>query len=250
MPILFLVKGETSSPLAQKQEADLLKMQPFVKFVNTNFVFYRINVPAETDKKPESVALRKFMTDYKIPPLKSGIRMIVFDWYKQGAEVRDNQTVRGFQQLDDMIEALDKDVPNPDYNGRWLEDYKDAKFISNRLRRPLFICFTQMDGSEYCQKFFDEVFNTPQFKEYVKKNIVLMRVDFPKDPAKQKEQSDELKEQNRQMADTFAIRGYPTVVILNFMGQRIGDSKYIKGGPENFIKQLDGVVRADKFSRP
>lgn len=250
MPILFLVRGAEQSPLSKKQEAELLDMQPFVRFVNANFVFYTLNVPAETDKKPEAEATRKFMTEFKVPMLKSGLRLVVFDWYKQHNEVRDNLPVRNWQQLDDMIEALDKNVPNPDYNGRWLEDYKEAKFISNRLKRPLLICFTSMDGSEYCQKFFDEVFNTQPFKDYARKNMVLMRVDFPKDEAKKKEQPPEIADQNKQMADTFAIRGYPTVVVLNFMGQRIGDSKYMKGGPDVFIKALDAVVKSDRFSRP
>ena len=71
-----------------------------------------------------------------------------------------------------------------------------------------------------------------------------------KDEKKLAAQSEALREQNKQLADQFAIRGYPTVVILNFMGQRIGDAKYMKGGPEFFLKQLDQVVRNDKFSRP
>jgi thioredoxin-related protein len=107
-----------------------------------------------------------------------------------------------------------------------------------------------MDSSEYCQKFDQEIFKTDEFIKYAKKNIVLLRVDFPKDEKKLAAQSEALREQNKQLADQFAIRGYPTVVILNFMGQRIGDAKYMKGGPEFFLKQLDQVVRNDKFSRP
>src|SRR5689334_13192907 len=117
------------------------------------------------------------MVDNKLsttPPLQ----IIVCDWYQQevpGAPGRERAPFMPvyLQDIDPLIEKLDHWVPNPDYDGRWLEDYKEAKFISFRLKRPLFICFTSMDGSEYTQKFFDEVFLTPVFKDYVKKNIVL-----------------------------------------------------------------------------
>ena len=36
---------------------------------------------------------------------------------------------------DTLIDRLDKSVENPDYDGKWLDDYRQAKFISSRLRR-------------------------------------------------------------------------------------------------------------------
>ena len=54
---------------------------------------------------------------------------------------------------DPLIERLDKAVENPDYDGKWLDDFRQARFISNRLRRPLFLYFTQGDGNEYSERF-------------------------------------------------------------------------------------------------
>jgi thioredoxin-related protein len=179
------------------------------------------------------------------------MQLAVWDFFKLPPATKLRGRILGFAtDTDPLIERLDSFVENPDYDGKWLDDYRLAKFISNRLKRPLFLCFTQMDGSEYCQKFEDEIFKTDEFKKYARKNLVLLRVDFPKAEALQKAQPDALKEQNKQLADQYAVRGYPMVVVLNFMGQRIGESKYMKGGPEFFIKQLDQIVKNDRFSRP
>ena len=166
------------------------------------------------------------------------------------SKIRDRVPVTTLQDIDPLIERLDKNVSNPDYSGAWLDDWRQATFISTRLKKPLFVLFTQPDTSEPSQKFDAEIFQTEEFKKYAKKNMVLMKVEFPGSPAKQKEQAEALKEQNRSLADQYAIRGYPWVIILNFMNQRIGESKYMKGGPDYFLKQMDEVIKADQFSRP
>ena len=235
-------------PLIAKTKTDLLKNQPFVKFINQNYAFCQIQWPADSDTSPSAKAFREFVEANKIG--SGAMQLIVYDHFQPTTKVRARIFGITTQDIDPLIERLDHEVPNPDYSGQWLDDWRQAKFISNRLRRPLFICFTSMDSSEYCQKFEREIFKTDEFIKYAKLNLVLLRVDFPKDEKLAAAQPEALKEQNKQLADQFAIRGYPTVVILNFMGQRIGDAKYMKGGPEFFIKQLDQVVRNDKFSRP
>jgi thioredoxin-related protein len=179
------------------------------------------------------------------------MQMIVYDYFVQPPQSNILARIGAFtiQDTDPLIEQLDKCIANPDYSGAWLDDWRQASFVSNRLRRPMFILFTQ-DTSEYCIKFDQEIFQTDEFKRYAKKNLVLMKVDFPKDPANIKAQPPATQIQNKALADQYAIRGYPTVIILNFMGQRIGESKYMKGGPDFFLKQMDDVVKNDRFSRP
>lgn len=63
------------------------------------------------------------------------------------------------------------------------------------------------------------------------------------------EQPFALKEQNRMLADMFAIRGYPTVIFLNPMGQKYGEAKYMKGGVSVFLKELDTLRKKDKNRR-
>jgi thioredoxin-related protein len=249
LPVVMLITSNESK-MTQEKHAELLKNQPFVQFVNQNFAFCQIKFPDETDKSPDAAKFRAFAAANKILP---GVQMqiIVYDFFVQPprSNILDRITNFSLQDTDPLIKELDSNIANPDYSGAWLDDWRQASFISNRLKRPMFILFTQ-DTSEYCIKFDQEIFQTDEFKKYAKKNLVLMKVDFPKDPEHLKAQTDYIKEQNKSLADQYAIRGYPTVIILNFMGQRIGESKYMKGGPDFFLKQMDDVVKNDRFSRP
>lgn len=249
LPLVMLIsKGEL--PMYVQRKADLLKNQPFVAFVNQNFAFCQFRWPDETDKSADATKLRAFIEENKIAPIP--IQLVIYDYFVQPpiSKIRDRVPVTTLQDIDPLIERLDKNVSNPDYSGAWLDDWRQATFISTRLKKPLFVLFTQPDTSEPSQKFDAEIFQTEEFKKYAKKNMVLMKVEFPGSPAKQKEQAEALKEQNRSLADQYAIRGYPWVIILNFMNQRIGESKYMKGGPDYFLKQMDEVIKADQFSRP
>ena len=86
-------------------------------------------------------------------------------------------------------------------------------------------------------------------KEYVRLNshVGQLNNDYGtfKQTAAQKEQAANIKEQNQHMAELYGIRGYPWVIILNYQGQRIGESKYQKGGPVPFLAEIDGVVKED-----
>jgi thioredoxin-related protein len=98
-----------------------------------------------------------------------------------------------------------------------------------------------MDSSEWSQKLDKEIYQQEQFKDYARKNLVLLKVDFPKktpQPAK-------VAEQNRLLAEAHAVRGYPTVIFVNPRGQKFGEAKYIKGGPTPFLKALDQLRQAD-----
>ena len=61
-----------------------------------------------------------------------------------------------------------------------------------------------------------------------------MELDFPH----QKEQSDELKKQNKELSEKYNIEGFPTVLLLDAEGQVIARTGYREGGPEEYLKQL------------
>ena len=250
-PVVMMI-GNSDLPMFMQLKADLLKNQPFVAFVNQNFAFCQIKWPMETDVSPEAVKFRQFATDNKISPGPK-LQLVIYDFFVQAPKsnilARIPVTTAYIQDVDPLIEKLDQNVANPDYSGTWLEDWKQATFISNRLKRPLMVYFTQ-DTSEYCKNFDKEVFLTDEFKKFAKKSVVLMKVDFPKDPANVAKQAADVKEQNKSLADQYAIRGYPRVIVINFLGQRIAESGYMKGGVEPFVAQIEGVLKDDRNSRP
>ena len=58
-----------------------------------------------------------------------------------------------------------------------------------------------------------------------------------------------LREQNKVLAETYGIQGYPTVIVLNSLGQKIIQAKYMKGGPATFLAELDKARKKDKDRR-
>ena len=89
----------------------------------------------------------------------------------------------------------------------WHTDLTKATDISIKENKPLFLFFTGSDWCGWCIRLQNEVFKTPEFITWAKKNVVLVELDFPK----RKEQADAIKMQNAQLQQQLQVRGYPTV---------------------------------------
>lgn len=117
----------------------------------------------------------------------------------------------------------------------WLTNYKQAQDEAKTNKKLLLVDFTGSDWCGWCIKLDKEVFSTPEFKEYATKNLVLMEVDFPR----RKEVSATLKSQNEELAQKHGIQGFPTIVVLNSDGKKVGELGYTPGGPSAFIAELE-----------
>jgi protein disulfide-isomerase len=118
----------------------------------------------------------------------------------------------------------------------WLTDYKKAQQEAKASHKILLLDFTGSDWCGWCKKFDREVLSQPQFKDYARDNLVVVELDFPR----AKPQSAELKKQNQELAQRFEVLGFPTIVVLNSDGQKLGQfDGYFTGGPEAFIAQLE-----------
>jgi thioredoxin-related protein len=127
-------------------------------------------------------------------------------------------------------------VPGPaQANAEWLTDYKRAQQEAKTSNRLLLVDFTGSDWCGWCIKLDREVFSKAEFKDYASKNLVLMEVDFPRAKA----QAADLKKQNQELAQQYQIEGFPTIVVLDGDGKRIGELGYMEGGPAAFIAQLE-----------
>lgn len=125
----------------------------------------------------------------------------------------------------------------------WMTDWEAAKAKAKAENKPILINFTGTDWCGWCIKIEKEVFSKKEFKDYAEKNLVLMEVDFPK----KKEQSPELKKQNKALDKEFAIEGYPTVYLLDGEGKKISEEiGYREGGPEAYTKHLQELIDKNK----
>ena len=64
---------------------------------------------------------------------------------------------------------------------------------------------------------------------------MLVEVDFPQG----KRQTKKVKEQNAKLQQEHGVSGYPTIIVLNPEGQKVGKLGYMEGGPAPFIAKLN-----------
>ena len=117
----------------------------------------------------------------------------------------------------------------------WSEDYEKSLAQAKADKKLVLMDFTGSDWCGWCIKLDKEVFSKKEFKDYAKDNLVLVEVDFPQG----KNQSKKLKEQNEKLQQEHAVRGYPTIIVLNAEGKKVGQLGYMEGGPKAFVAKLD-----------
>ncbi len=124
----------------------------------------------------------------------------------------------------------------------WTDSLQQAREESRKTSKPIMIDFTGSDWCGWCTKLKDEVFSTPQFKDWASRNVVLMEADFPR----QKQLTAAVKQQNTALMRQFQIEGFPTIVFITAAGKELGRTGYVPGGPGPWIEQADAILAANK----
>lgn len=118
--------------------------------------------------------------------------------------------------------------------GAWTTNYEEALNRARAENKKVFLFFTGSDWCGWCKKFEHEILSTSEFKAYAHENLILVKLDFPRKTP----QSDEVKKANHQLLQQYGVRGFPTVIILDSSGSRVGELGYMKGGPQPFLQAL------------
>lgn len=121
----------------------------------------------------------------------------------------------------------------------WLTDLPKAQTQAKTEKKLVMLDFTGSDWCGWCIKLNKEVFSQPEFAEYAKKNLVCVEVDFPN----KKKLSPEQKKANDALAAKYKIEGYPTIIVLDSEGKKVGELGYMKGGPKAFIAELEKLKK-------
>lgn len=123
---------------------------------------------------------------------------------------------------------------------KWETDYTKAIKTAETDKKLVLMDFTGSDWCIWCKKLDKEIFSQPAFKDYAQKNLVLVKLDFPRGfqlPVSVKKQNDELAKQ-------YQIQGFPTIVVLNGAGKQVGKLGYMEGGPSKFIEALKALPQS------
>ena len=122
----------------------------------------------------------------------------------------------------------------------WPDNYEKSLAQAKTEKKLLLAEFTGSDWCPPCKKQAAEVFAKQEFKDYAAKNLVLVELDFPRS----KTLTDEVKAQNNALKEKFAIRGFPTVVMLDGEGKELARwVGYGSGGPAELIAKIDALKK-------
>jgi len=137
----------------------------------------------------------------------------------------------------------------------WYTDVNKAAEVSNKTKKPIFGFFTGSDWCIWCHRMEANVFAKAGFKEWAKKNVILLELDFPRN----KKLPDAIVQQNNGLQQAFQVQGYPTVWLFNMtkdpstnkMGiAAIGSLNYPQSEPGKeemaFLKNANEVLAKNK----
>jgi protein disulfide-isomerase len=120
----------------------------------------------------------------------------------------------------------------------WLTDLSKAQAKAKAENKLVMLDFTGSDWCGWCIKLNKDVFSKPEFAEYAKKNLVLVEVDFPR----KKKLSDGQQKANQALGQKYKIKGYPTIVVLDKEGTKVGELGY-KPTAKEFIDELNALKK-------
>ncbi|WP_310377455.1 thioredoxin family protein [Flavobacterium sp.] len=128
----------------------------------------------------------------------------------------------------------------------WQTDVNKAIAMSNKTKKPMLLFFTGSDWCGWCIRLQNEVFKKPEFAKWAKENVILVELDYPR----RVPQTDQIKKQNADLQQAFAIQGYPTIWFANatvkdgkpnFKG--LGSTGYVAGGPAAWLAAANGIIK-------
>jgi thioredoxin-related protein len=233
--LLMLTKGQNDPMLIQSER--LLESQRFIRWVNVNSTFYKMKWPEPGATGEEATVFKGLADKYKFGNTPAQLLM----WVPEEASLRSRILAWNVMQMEGLMSRLSKDLPPIEYVGTtWLNDVRTGKAIlAQQPKRVMFMYFK--DDSEFCQKFEKEILETEEFTTWPYYAFVFVKLDYTKGVKRPKYIDD----QNKGLAELYGIRGYPQVVLVNPKGQKIGEARYMKGGPKPFLAELRRLYNAD-----
>lgn len=120
----------------------------------------------------------------------------------------------------------------------WSVDLPTAQARARAEGKSVLIHFSGSDWCGWCMKLRKEVFVRQEFEAYAKSNLVLVAIDFPKHKAV----PEPVQAANQRLAQHLGVQGFPTLVLLDGQGNRMGNVNYGQGGAKAFVAELDRLL--------
>lgn len=121
---------------------------------------------------------------------------------------------------------------------QWTTNYEEASVAAKAQNKPIVLFFTGTDWCVWCKKLESEALATRDFEQDAGNAFIFVKLDFPK----KEQQNPTVVQQNRDLQRRFDVRGYPTIVVLDPNGQKIGSTGYRPGGGKAYASHLLNIV--------
>jgi len=121
---------------------------------------------------------------------------------------------------------------------QWITSYEDAVQEAQKTGKPIALFFTGSDWCTWCKKLEQEVLDTGEFASLTKDKIIFVKLDFPMHHPLEPR----LARQNQQLRDKYNINSYPTLLVIDAAGKKIGTTGYRQGGGRRFAQHLMAMV--------
>jgi thioredoxin-related protein len=123
----------------------------------------------------------------------------------------------------------------------WNTSFEEALLISQKNNKPIVLVFAGSDWCAPCIKMEKDIWQSDAFVSYSKDHYVLYKADFPRN--KNNQLPDQIKEQNRKLADIYNPQGhFPLVAVLNSKAEILGNTGFKKLSPDQYISLLNSFV--------
>lgn len=121
---------------------------------------------------------------------------------------------------------------------QWTTRFEEAASLAKKTQRPLLLFFTGSDWCGWCTKLEKEILENREFVGSTADKFVFVKLDYPM----KKKLDAETTRQNEELQKRFAIRSFPTVVLLDPDQQPIGVTGYRSGGGKQYAAHLIKMV--------
>ena len=120
----------------------------------------------------------------------------------------------------------------------WQTNLEKAIAEAKTENKAVLVNFTGSDWCIWCKRLSSEVFQQKDFKNYAEKNLILVKLDFPKNI----EQTQATKYYNNSLAQKYGIQGFPTILIFNDKGDLVAKTGYQPGGAANYVEHIKSYL--------
>ncbi|MGN6193423.1 MAG: thioredoxin family protein [Ginsengibacter sp.] len=127
----------------------------------------------------------------------------------------------------------------------WLGNFNKAKIEATDEHKLILINFSGSDWCGPCIRLTKEIFESPTFKDYASRNLVLVRADFPRQ--KKNQLSPEQEKENDKLADKYNSDGtFPLTLLVDENGKILKKwDGFPNESPQDFVSEINSIVNAN-----